>query len=61
MSHDDFRSAMAYAFEPDAAVFDLLHRVAAKNIVGTAANGIHTHHFTGRETLVRELQSQGLI
>ena len=61
ISYDSFCSAMAYAFEPDAAVLALLHRVATKNIVGTAANGMHTHHFTGRERLVRELQSQGLI
>ena len=32
-----------------------------KNIAGAAANGLHTHHFTGPETLERELQSQGLI
>lgn len=131
MNYDDFRNTMAYAFEPDAAVFDLAHRVAAnhdvamltnnwqaveealvaghpelarifgchlyftwrlrgrkpdsavfesalcswdkepdqvlfidnseKNIAAAAANGLHTHHFTGPEALERELQSQGLI
>ena len=31
LSYDGFRNAMAYAFEPDAAVFDLAHRIDANH------------------------------
>ena len=31
MSYDGFLNAMAYAFEPDAAVFDLAHRIDANH------------------------------
>ncbi len=38
ISYDSFCSAMAYAFEPDAAVFDLAHRVAANHDVAMLTN-----------------------